>query len=103
VAIVVLVTIPKDKAKALAEILLKNKMCACVNILGEVESLFWWEGKINIEKESLLFIKTKASLFNKLKKLIKNNHPYTVPEIIALEVDKINKEYSDWLSQEACG
>jgi len=103
VAIVVLVTIPKDKAKTLAEILLKNKVCACVNILGEVESLFWWEGKINIEKESLLFIKTKASLFNKLKKLIKNNHPYTVPEIIALEVDKINKEYLDWLDQEACG
>lgn len=102
-AILVLVTIPQDKAKFLAELLLNNKLCACVNILNGVQSFFWWDGKIDQENESLLLIKTKSSLFSELEKLIISNHPYTVPEIIALKIDKINKKYLDWLNKEACG
>ena len=97
-ALLVLVTIPQDEAKGLVKILLKEKACACVNIVKGVESFFWWEGKIDTEKESLLIIKTKKALFSRLEKLIKNNHPYDVPEIIGFEIDKINKEYSNWLN-----
>ena len=102
-AIMVLVTTPHGKAKDLAKILLKQKVCACVNIIDRVESFFWWQGKINTETESLLIIKTKSSLFSKLEKIIKHNHSYTVPEIIAFEIDKINKGYKEWLNKEACG
>jgi len=99
-ALMALVTAPKEKAKTLAEALLKNRVCACVNIVKEIESFYWWQGKIDQAKESLLVIKTKSSLYRKLKDLIKQHHPYDVPEIIAFEIDKINKEYSDWLNKE---
>lgn len=98
--IVVFATILQKLAKALTKILLKNRACACVNILKRVESLFWWQGKIDQVKEALLVIKTKDSSFFKLKKLIESNHPYTVPEIIAFKIDKINKAYYDWLNKE---
>ncbi|MCK5393532.1 MAG: divalent-cation tolerance protein CutA [Candidatus Omnitrophica bacterium] len=99
-AILVMVTIPKDNAKLLAKILLAEKLCACVNIIDEVKSLFWWQGKIDEEKEALLLIKTKKSLFIELENLIKKNHPYKVPEIIGFEINKINNEYSNWLNKE---
>ncbi len=76
--VMVLVTIPSEKAEGLAEILLKEKVCACVNIVEGVKSLFWWKGKITTAKESLLIIKTRKSLFPKLKENIKNNYPYDV-------------------------
>ncbi|MCQ9206148.1 MAG: divalent-cation tolerance protein CutA [Omnitrophica bacterium] len=101
-ALMVLVTVPKDKAKNLANILLQQKVCACVNIVGGLESFFWWEGKIDTETESLLIIKTKDAIFSKLEELIKKNHPYSVPEIIGFQIDKINKSYLDWLNKEVC-
>jgi periplasmic divalent cation tolerance protein len=100
-AIVVLVTIPEKEAENLAKSLLRERVCACINIIKGVKSLFWWEGKIDEAEEALLVIKTKESLFTKLKTLIKNNHPYSVPEIISFKIDKINKEYLDWLNKEA--
>jgi len=95
--IMVFVTIPKEKAGELAQKLLEAKLCACVNIIGKVESYFWWEGKIDQASESLLLIKTKDSLYTDLERVIKSNHPYDLPEIIALAASNINKEYSNWL------
>lgn len=97
---VVFVTVPQDKATALAKVILKEKLVACVNIIKNVQSYFWWEGKIVEEKEAMLIIKTKKTLFKSLEKTIKEHHPYTVPEIIGLEIKKINKNYLDWLIQE---
>jgi len=99
-AMVILVTIPGKKAKTFAKILLKKKVCACVNILKGVESFFWWQGKIDSEKGALLLIKTKKSAYTKLKKIIKLNHPYDLPEIIGFEIDKIDSEYQKWLKKE---
>ena len=101
--LMIFVTIPEKKAKSLAKILLKNRVCACVNIVKGIESLFLWEGKIDEAKEALLIIKTKKSQFSKLKRTITKNHPYSVPEIIAFEIDKINKPYRQWLYKEANG
>jgi len=98
--ITVLVTIPGEKAESLANRLLKEKVCACVNIIKEVKSLFWWKGEITSEEETLLIIKTKKTLFPKLKKMIKDNHPYEIPEIIALDIVSVNSGYKKWLIQE---
>ena len=57
------------------------------------------EGKIDKAKELLLVIKSKKSLFKKLKKAIKSKHPYSVPEIIALPVILGNKDYLDWIDE----
>jgi periplasmic divalent cation tolerance protein len=97
-AIAVFATIPEKNAEPLAKLLLESRVCACVNIIKGVKSFFWWEGKIDTAREALLIIKTKNSSFSKLKKVIKDNHPYTVPEIISFKIDKINEEYLDWLT-----
>lgn len=99
--IAVLVTIPEKDAEHLSKMLLEERVCACVNIVKGVKSLFWWQGKIDETQEAILIIKTKDSLFGKLKTLIKNNHPYEVPEVISFKIDQINQEYLDWVNKEA--
>lgn len=97
---VVLVTVPTQaKAKALARFLVAQKSAACVNIIPKVRSLFWWQGKLDRANESLLVIKTKKSLFGKLKALIIAKHPYAVPEIIALPIILGNKKYLEWIDE----
>ena len=98
--VVVLVTIPIKDAKELTNALLRERACACINIIKGVESHFWWKGKIDSSQEALLLIKTRESLFGKLKQLIENNHPYDTCEVIAFKVDYINKKYLDWLNGE---
>ncbi|MCK4912908.1 MAG: divalent-cation tolerance protein CutA [Candidatus Omnitrophica bacterium] len=99
-AMVVFVTIPQKKAKTFVKALLEERACACVNILKGVESFFWWQGKIDSQEEALLIIKTKQSAYSKLKKIIKLNHPYDLPEIIGFKIDKIDSEYQKWLNKE---
>ncbi|UCG35551.1 MAG: divalent-cation tolerance protein CutA [Candidatus Omnitrophota bacterium] len=100
-AMVVLVTIPAKEAKKMANILLEKRVCACVNVIKDIDSYFWWEGKIAQEKESLLVIKTKDSLYGNIKKVVKENHPYDIPEIVGIKIDQINKVYLSWLNVEA--
>jgi len=98
--IIVLVTVPnKLQANKITKFLLKQKLAACVNIIPKMDSFFWWQGKIDKAKELLLVIKSKKSLFKKLKKAIKSKHPYSVPEIIALPVILGNKDYLDWIDE----
>lgn len=98
--IMVLVTIPDTSAQNLAKILLNERVCACVNIIKNVKSFFWWQGKIDEADESLLVIKTKDSLFARLKTLVEDNHPYDVAEIIAFKADNVSKDYLEWLNSE---
>ena len=100
-ALAVFVTIPEEQAEKLTKQLLQERVCACVNIIKGVNSFYWWQDKIDNSQESMLMIKTKESLFPKLKRLIKNNHPYDVPEIITFTIDKINQDYLSWLNKEA--
>jgi periplasmic divalent cation tolerance protein len=102
-AMAVFVTIPKKNVKRLVGVILNARLAACVNVIKNVDSYFWWENKITNEKEALLMIKTKEVLYKRLKKLIKDNHPYSVPEIIGFKINKINKAYLNWLIKEARG
>jgi periplasmic divalent cation tolerance protein len=96
--IITLVTVPNQKtAKKIADIVLDNKLAACVNVLSGLKSYFWWQGKKDIADEILLIIKTKKGLFNKLAKTIKSIHPYDTPEIIAIPIIKGYKPYLDWI------
>jgi periplasmic divalent cation tolerance protein len=96
---VVFVTVPnRREAKKLANIALKEKLCACANIVGGLESFFWWEGKIDSAKELLVIFKTTKTLLPELIKTIKMHHSYKVCEIIALPIIKGSKPYLDWIS-----
>lgn len=98
--IVVMVTVPAGKVDVLVQTLLKKRLCACINIINGVESFFWWEGKIDSADESILIIKTKKDLFEKLKEEIEKLHPYTVVEIISWDIDRVNDRYNDWVIDE---
>jgi len=96
--IIVLITAgSEEEAHRIAELLVKEKKAACVNIVPRVDSLFWWKGKIDSARESLLVVKTKASLFPEIVELVKRTHSYEVPEIIALPIFAGSEDYLKWL------
>jgi periplasmic divalent cation tolerance protein len=95
---VVLVTTPSAKSSQLiTQVILKSKLAACVNRISQVQSQYRWKGKVVKSREQLLIIKTTAVKFLKLEKAIKKQHPYSVPEIIALPIIKGSRSYLDWI------
>ena len=96
--IIVLITAGSaEEAHRIAESLVKEKKAACANIVPGVDSLFWWEGKLDSARESLLLVKTKASLFSEIVEMVKRMHSYEVPEIIALPIIAGSEDYLEWL------
>ena len=99
--IVVLVTAKDaDEAERIAQLLLKQRQAACVNIVPEVSSRFWWKDKLDATTESLLVIKTRDNLLPAVVKSVKSVHSYSVPEIIALPIVGGNQDYLDWIDHE---
>lgn len=99
--VVIFVTTGTDEeAHKVATTLLNQRKAACVNILPNISSLFWWHDKLDSARENLLIIKTKASLVKEIVRLVKEVHSYEVPEIIALPITGGNQEYLDWIGEE---
>ncbi|XP_078441504.1 nitrogen regulatory PII-like, alpha/beta, partial [Wolffia australiana] len=96
--IVVYVTVPnKDAGKKLSESIIQEKLAACVNRVPGVESLYWWDGKVQTDSEELLIIKTRESLLKDLEQHVKANHEYENPEVIALPIIGGSAEYLGWI------
>lgn len=96
--LVLLVTVDSyDTASRLAEALVEKRLAACVNIISNVESVYRWEGRICRDSELLLMIKTDQNHYIETESFIKNLHPYTTPEIIALPIARGSAEYLKWL------
>lgn len=88
----------KAEAKKIGKILLQDRLAACVNVFDNMDSMYWWKGKIEVANESVLIAKTTRKLFSELSKKVKSIHSYKVPCILQLEVKDGNKEYIDWLT-----
>ena len=89
-----------EEARQIAEALVSNRKAACVNVVPAVQSRFWWRGRIESANEALLIVKTKSSLLDDLIALVKQNHSYEVPEIIALPIVGGSRDYLNWLDEE---
>src|SRR3989338_3288026 len=99
-AAVILTTAPNlRQARALAKLLVARRLAACVSMKPGWLSFYRWKGKIETAKEVLLLIKTTERQFNKIETVIRQNHSYEIPEIIAIPVRKGSKEYLSWLNQ----
>ncbi len=97
---VVLVTAKDNKEAAkIANGVLALKLAACVNIVKGVDSLFWWQGKIDKIAETLLIIKTTKSCLQKLESAVKSLHSYSTPEFIVLPILSGSKEYLAWIKK----
>jgi periplasmic divalent cation tolerance protein len=99
--IVIFITTGTDgEARRVAEALLEQRKASCINIVPTVTSLFWWKDRIESDQESLLIVKSKASLLDEIVSLVKGIHSYEVPEVIALPIIGGNPDYLNWIGEE---
>ncbi|MBI5075793.1 MAG: divalent-cation tolerance protein CutA [Nitrospirae bacterium] len=99
--VVVLITAPnEEEAAKIAKDIVGSRLAACVNIIRGIRSIYQWHGRIEDEAEVLMIVKTKQAFFRTLEKRVKEIHPYTVPEIIALSIIEGSAEYLQWLTTE---
>ena len=96
----VLSTCPPDAAEGLARGLLDARLAACVSVLPQINSLYWWEGKVTADTEALLLIKTEDALVEELCAVLRERHPYDVPEILYYPVECGNPDYLEWVAGE---
>lgn len=100
-ALLIISTVPnEDVARDLSKILLEKRVAACVNIIPKVRSNYWWNGSIENSEEIILLIKTTEDKYDQLEDLIRKNHPYEIPEIIAFEIKKGFNKYLNWIKDE---
>jgi periplasmic divalent cation tolerance protein len=86
-----------DEADRLARGLVEERLAACVNRIGPIQSVYRWEGKLEQSEEHLLIIKTERDLFSALEKRVRELHTYSVPEIVALPIIDGSQDYLRWL------
>ena len=100
VATIYITTNSKKEAMEIARTTVKEKLAACANILGEVSSVYTWNGEITEEKETALLLKTSNKLVMKLTERVKALHSYDCPCITALNIVDGNADYLTWIKQE---
>ncbi|EWG07078.1 MAG: periplasmic divalent cation tolerance protein [Candidatus Aramenus sulfurataquae] len=97
-AVVVLSTVPEmGTGKKIAKALIDERLAACVNLVPYVKSFYVWEGKTVEDDEGLLIIKTDKESLEKVIKRVKELHPYTLPEVISIDISGGLPEYLKWI------
>ncbi|HSD50302.1 MAG TPA: divalent-cation tolerance protein CutA [Candidatus Methylomirabilis sp.] len=97
-SIVVLVTCPGRKGgETIARTLVQERLAACVNVVPNLTSTYRWEEKIRRDAETLLIIKTRRIRLPALIRRVRDLHPYTIPEIVALPLVGGWAPYLSWL------
>jgi periplasmic divalent cation tolerance protein len=95
--LIVLTTLPNiAEAETLAERIVGEKLAACVQVLPQIASFYFWEGKVQKEGEYLLLIKTLGSKYEALQAFILENHSYEVPEVVAITAERASDPYLAW-------
>ena len=90
----------KVAAEAMARQLVDEKLAACVQVSGPVESTYQWKGAVETTEEWQCNIKTDRHHYSSIEKRIKEIHPYELPEIIVLPIQNGSREYLDWISEQ---
>ena len=90
----------KDQAAKIATALLERRLAACVQVVGPIESHYWWNGKIEQSNEWLCIIKTIRERYPAVESTIRTNHSYEIPEIVACPIEGGSEPYLEWLRSE---
>jgi periplasmic divalent cation tolerance protein len=88
-----------ETAENISHHLVKEKKAACCNIISAIRSIYIWENELQRDGELLLIIKTKEECFESLQMRVRELHPYSVPEIIAIPIIHGNLEYLNWVNE----
>ena len=95
----IITTVAKQEdANQLANLAIEKNMAACAQIQSQCTSIYRWQGQIETATEYPVHFKTNESSKQALMSLLKQNHPYDVPEIICIKVDEVDSDYADWLN-----
>ncbi len=98
--VLVITTLPDEaSARNLAQTLVETRLAACVNVLGACRSVYRWRGTVAEADEIPLLIKTRSERYAELEALLCSRHPYAVPEIIALPIERGLPAYLAWLDE----
>ena len=85
------------EAKKTGNLLVRKKLAACVNIFQGMQSIYFWEGKIQNDEEAVVIMKTQKRKLKELEKTVRENHSYKNPCIVWFKVDGGSKMYRDWI------
>ncbi len=96
--ILAITTTPADDANSIATALVESQLCACVNIIKGIESIYHWKGKIEKSVESILLMKTEERLKDELQSKLIELHPYDTPEFVTFTIDSGESSYLEWIS-----
>ena len=99
--VIFITTGSKEEADKISRGLVEDKLAFCVNAIPGIQSTYYWEGKIHVDEEFLLIVKTRKDRYDALETWVKINHSYEVPEIIALPIEQGLPAYlsgiDDWV------
>ena len=90
----------QEEAKRIGKELVKNRLAACVNIVKDITSFYWWDGELQEDQETVMIAKTKESLFEELVEKVKSMHSYSCPCIVSLPVLQGNGAFLEWVEKE---
>jgi periplasmic divalent cation tolerance protein len=88
-----------DDARRIAAALVERRLAACVQVVGPIESIYHWQGKVEAAQEWQCWIKTRGDLYASVEQAIRELHPYELPEILTIPAEA-SKPYLDWLRRE---
>jgi periplasmic divalent cation tolerance protein len=88
------------EAERIGRELVEKRLCACVNILPGMVSLYWWQGAIERGEEAVMIVKTRAALAERVRAAVRQLHSYTTPAILVLPIESVDPDYQEWLLQE---
>lgn len=97
--VVMMTASSREEAEKIAQSLVEKRLAACAQIISDIQSIYWWEGKLCNDKEVFFMAKTTAQLFSELTLEVKKLHSYKVPEIVFLPIQDGSKEYMDWICE----
>jgi periplasmic divalent cation tolerance protein len=99
--LLVLTNLPdRASADAIASALVERRAAACVNIMSPCRSVYRWGDRVEMAEEHPLFAKTTADAYPRLEQVIRELHPYELPEIIAVPIGAGLPAYLDWVAAE---
>jgi len=100
-SLLVLTNLPdRAAAERLADALIEQRLAACINILSPCRSVYRWKDAVQHDEEHPMLIKTTTERYGALEQALRSGHPYELPEIIAVPIDRGLPAYLDWVAAE---
>ena len=97
--IVITTTENQEEAATLGRLMVERRLAACAQVSGPIDSIYWWQGRIESDTEWRCLFKTTGESYKALETAIREAHPYDVPQIVAIPINKGSREYLLWIEE----